>query len=176
MIVVWYLSRQIILDPIPLNLIVWPVRRWCSLLMSFLIRHQFLMVHTESRGFVWILGLLKYSAVNVRLIVLPRFEQFVVWWCWDAVYPVCSVCDAFFFCTYIGVCVLSQTLSNPIDLDSDTDTCGSDAGDDLQSSQFVDDLIITPPMSRVDDETDSDAPAVFKRNLSKDFDRVSKGR
>ncbi|WJX48939.1 hypothetical protein P8452_35436 [Trifolium repens] len=73
--------------------------------------------------------------------------------------------------------VQSKTLSNPIDLGSGTDTCGSDAGDDdLQSSQFVDDLIITPPMSRVDDEIDSDAPAVFKRNLSKDFDRVSKGR
>ncbi|KAK2430996.1 replication factor A protein [Trifolium repens] len=80
------------------------------------------------------------------------------------------------FCSQCPVNSPSKTLSIPIDLDSDTDTCGSDAGDDLQSSQFVDDLIITPPMSRVDDETDSDAPAVFKRNLSKDFDRVSKGR
>jgi hypothetical protein len=67
-------------------------------------------------------------------------------------------------------------VSTPIDLDSGTDSCGSDAGDDLQSSQFVDDLIVTPPMSRVDDDTDSDAPAVFKRNLAKDFDRASKGR
>ncbi|KAK2397925.1 replication protein A 70 kDa DNA-binding subunit C [Trifolium repens] len=80
------------------------------------------------------------------------------------------------FCSQCPVNSPSKTLSNPIDLDSGTDTCGSDAGDDLQSSQFVDDFIITPPMYRVDDETDSDAPAVFKRNLSKDFDRVSKGR
>jgi hypothetical protein len=67
-------------------------------------------------------------------------------------------------------------VSAPIDLDSGTESCDSDDGDDLQSSQFVDDLIITPPMSRVDDETDSDAPAVFKRNLAKDFDRASRGR
>jgi hypothetical protein len=84
---------------------------------------------------------------------------------------MCCVCFLYF------LFLLSQAVSDPVDLDSGTDSCGSDDGDDLQSSQFVDDLIVTPPMARVDDDdTDSDAPAVFKRNLAKDFDRVSKGR
>ncbi|KAK2414171.1 replication protein A 70 kDa DNA-binding subunit C [Trifolium repens] len=80
------------------------------------------------------------------------------------------------FCAQFPASSQIKAVSAPIDLDSGTESCDSDGGDDLQSSQFVDDLIVTPPMSRVDDETDSDAPAVFKRNLAKDFDRASRGR
>jgi hypothetical protein len=71
------------------------------------------------------------------------------------------------------MCLILQEQSNHVDLDSGTDSCGSDAGDDLQSSQFVDDLIVTPPTTRVEDDTDDDSPAVFKRSLSKDLDRAS---
>jgi hypothetical protein len=72
-------------------------------------------------------------------------------------------------------------MDGPIDLGSDS-TSGdsvsgdSDLGGDTQSTDFVDDLIVTPPSSRVDDGTDSDGPAIFKRNLLKDFEGASKGR
>jgi hypothetical protein len=70
---------------------------------------------------------------------------------------------------------VSQTLSTPIDVDSQSDSGESDAGDDDQSSQFVDDLIVSPPMVRAADDSDSDGTAIFKRNLTREFDKLSKG-
>jgi hypothetical protein len=61
-------------------------------------------------------------------------------------------------------------MSNAIDLESD----GTDAGDDFQSMENVNDLIVTPPTSHIKDDIESDIPTAFKRNLSKVFDIVSK--
>jgi hypothetical protein len=68
-----------------------------------------------------------------------------------------------------------QALSNVVDVESDANSYGSDYDDDLQCMDFVDDLIVTPPMTRGKDEVGSDAPATVKRNLSKVFDKVAKG-
>ncbi|KAK2388831.1 replication protein A 70 kDa DNA-binding subunit C [Trifolium repens] len=65
------------------------------------------------------------------------------------------------FCDQCPPTSPNKAVSDPVDLDSGTDSCGSDDGDDLQSSQFVDDLIVTPPMARVDDDdTNSDAQSM----------------
>jgi hypothetical protein len=61
-------------------------------------------------------------------------------------------------------------MSNAIDLEF----YGTDAGDDFQSMEFVNDLIVTPPMSRGKDDIESNVPAAVKRNLSKVFYIVSK--
>jgi hypothetical protein len=68
-----------------------------------------------------------------------------------------------------------QALFNSIDVESNVDSYGSDYDDDLQCMDFVDDLIVTPPMTRGKDEVGSDVPATVKRNLSKVFDKVAKG-
>jgi hypothetical protein len=68
-----------------------------------------------------------------------------------------------------------HALSNAVDVEYDADSYGSDYDDVLRCMDFVDDLIVTPPMTRGKDEVGSDAPATVKRNLSKVFDKVAKG-
>ncbi|KAK2384164.1 replication protein A 70 kDa DNA-binding subunit C [Trifolium repens] len=79
------------------------------------------------------------------------------------------------FCSQCPGFSSSKALFNSIDVESNVDSYGSDYDDDLQCMDFVDDLIVTPPMTRGKDEVGSDVPATVKRNLSKVFDKVAKG-
>jgi hypothetical protein len=61
-------------------------------------------------------------------------------------------------------------------LESHVDSYGSDGTADVETMEFVKDLIVTPPMTREKDEIESDVPVTVKRNLSKVFDKVAKGK
>jgi hypothetical protein len=66
-------------------------------------------------------------------------------------------------------------MSNVVNLDSDAESGGTCDGDDLQSSEFVDDLIVSPPVCRGKDVFEDDVVEVVKKNLLDDFDATARG-
>jgi hypothetical protein len=68
-----------------------------------------------------------------------------------------------------------QSSSQPIDVDSESGSGGSDHSDDSQATDFLEDVIVTPPMSHSSDSVAGDVQDALKRNLSKEFDRVADG-
>lgn len=69
----------------------------------------------------------------------------------------------------------SKSSSQPIDVDSESGSSGSDHSDDSQATDFLEDVIVTPPMSHSSDSVAGDVQDALKRNLSKEFDRVADG-
>ncbi|KAK2402024.1 replication protein A 70 kDa DNA-binding subunit E [Trifolium repens] len=110
-------------------------------------RQLFLMVITGSREFVWIRKLLNLFVLSVLFPIHARFD----------------------------ICILIE-IFGAIDLESHVDSYGSDGTTDVETMEFVKDFIVTAPITHGKDEIESDVPVTVKRNLSKVFDKVAKGK
>jgi hypothetical protein len=63
----------------------------------------------------------------------------------------------------------------PVDLDSDSLSDGGDGGNRSDSSEFLKDLIVTPPVKADGDEAESVVPISVVRDLTESFDEAAKG-
>ncbi|PNX88039.1 hypothetical protein L195_g044139 [Trifolium pratense] len=78
------------------------------------------------------------------------------------------------FCSEGGLCTPSKVVSPVIDLESKSLSDDNVAGEDSETLEFVDNLIVTSLASSVVGDDDNDGPFVVKRNLSKAFDGAAK--
>jgi hypothetical protein len=63
-----------------------------------------------------------------------------------------------------NLCV--HAVCKAVDLDSDCLSDGVDGGTHSDSSEFLRDLVVTPPIEAENHEAESDVPISVKRNLS----------
>jgi hypothetical protein len=61
-------------------------------------------------------------------------------------------------------------------LDSDGLSDGGDGGNQSDSSEFLKDLVVTPPIEAEKNEAESVVPISVRRNLNESFDEAAKGQ
>ncbi|KAK2426302.1 replication factor A protein [Trifolium repens] len=80
------------------------------------------------------------------------------------------------FCSQGPYSTPTKAVCKTVDLDSDGLSDGGDGGNQSDSSEFLKDLVVTPPIEAEKNEAESVVPISVRRNLNESFDEAAKGQ